>query len=186
MGFPHEKVLISVGIQKMVNAKAAGITFTLNPINGDLSKILISGSWGLGEPVVSGEVTPDEWMIDKVTFEIVRRTLAPKKIEHVVDPATGKVVVADVPQERQDTFCLSDDEIIELARISKRVEEHYRVAQDSEWAIARDLSFPENVFMLQTRPETVWSQRKTEPKVEKGVNALDYMLTVLKTGKKLT
>ncbi len=184
-GFEHEKVSMSVGVQKMVKASCAGVVFTLNPVNGDLSKILLSGSWGLGEAVVSGTVTPDEWMVDKVTFEILRRRMGPKTIEHVVDPTTGEVVVNEVPSERQNVFCLSDDELIELARISKRIEEHYGVAQDIEWAIDRELPFPENVFILQTRAETAWSQREREAKVEKGTSPLAYILRVITTGEKL-
>ena len=163
MGFPHEKVLISVGVQKMVNAKAAGVMFTLNPLNGDPSKIVIEGSWGLGEMVVSGNVTPDKYMVDKVTFEILERTISPKTVECVFDPSKGELVHVEVPPERQRVPCLNDQEIVELARIAKSIEEHYGCAQDIEWAIDKDLEFPENVFILQSRPETVWSQRKREP-----------------------
>jgi pyruvate,water dikinase len=73
MGFPHEKVLISVGVQKIVDARAAGVTFTLNPTNGDPSKVVIEGNWGLGETVVSGICNPDKFVVDKVTREIERK-----------------------------------------------------------------------------------------------------------------
>ena len=75
--FPHEKVLISVGIQKMVNSRAAGVMFTLNPTDGDISKVVIEGSWGLGETVVSGSVNPDKFVVDKVMGEINERTISP-------------------------------------------------------------------------------------------------------------
>lgn len=159
MGFPHEKVLISVGVQKMANAKTAGVMFTLNPANGDRSKIAIDANWGLGESVVSGVVTPDNFLVDKVTFDIIRRTASPKLIEYEPDPEAGRVQILDVPPERQTQLCLSDEEVITLAELGKRIEQHYGMPQDIEWAIDRDLRFPDNVVVLQSRPETVWSQR---------------------------
>jgi len=166
MGFLHNKVLISVGVQTMVDAKTAGVIFTLNPANGDRSKIMVGGSWGLGESVVSGEVTSDEWKVDKVVFEIVHATISSKRIERIVDQNSEKVITADVSSERQDTPCLSNEEVIELAKLGKRIERHYGSAQDIEWAIAKDLPFPQNIFIVQARPETVWSERKVESKLK--------------------
>ncbi len=160
--FPHEKVLISVGIQKMVNSKAAGVMFTLNPTDGDISKVVIEGSWGLGETVVSGSVNPDKFVVDKVMLEINERTISTKHIECVYDLEQGKVIDADVAEDIQCTCCLADDEIKALVRAAKNIENHYGRPMDIEWAIDKDLSFPENVFIVQARPETVWSQRKTE------------------------
>ena len=160
--FPHEKVLISVGIQKMVNSKAAGVMFTLNPTDGDVSKVVIEGSWGLGETVVSGSVNPDKFVVDKVMLEINERTISTKHIECVYDLEQGKVIDADVAEDIQCTCCLADDEIKALVRAAKNIENHYGRPMDIEWAIDKDLSFPENVFIVQARPETVWSQRKTE------------------------
>jgi len=166
MDFPHEKVFISVGIQKMVDAKTAGVMFTLNPTNGDRSKIMIGGCWGLGESLVSGEVTSDEWMVDKVVLEIIKSTISPKGIERIVDQNSQKVITGDIPSDRQDIPCLGREEIIELARLGKRIEQHYGSAQDIEWAIAKDLPFPQNIFIVQTRPETVWSGEKAESKLK--------------------
>jgi pyruvate,water dikinase len=162
MGFPHEKVLISVGVQKIVDAKAAGVMFTLNPVNGDPSKVIIEGSWGLGEPVVSGQVNPDKFVVDKVTKEIVR-TISQKWIECIFDPQKGMVCHLDIPHERQESQCIEDQEIHELARYAKRIEEYYGSPQDIEWAIDQHKPFPFNIFMVQSRPETVWSQKKKEP-----------------------
>jgi pyruvate,water dikinase len=159
-GFAHDKVLISVGIQKMVNARAAGVLFTLNPVDGDESKIAIEGTWGLGEAIVSGVVTPDSWQLDKGELKVIHRRASVKTVEHVVDLKAGEVVVRDIPPQRQSTFCLSDEEAIELARIAKGIEQHYGIAQDMEWAIDQELPFPQNMFIVQTRPETVWSPRK--------------------------
>lgn len=160
--FPHEKVLISVGVQKMVNSKAAGVMFTINPTDGDISKVVIEGSWGLGETVVSGSVNPDKFVVDKVMLEINERTISTKHIECVYDLEQGKVVDADVAEDVQCTCCLADDEIKALVHSAKNIEKHYGRPMDIEWAIDKDIGFPENMFIVQARPETVWSQRKTE------------------------
>ena len=165
--FPHEKVLISVGIQKMVNSRAAGVIFTINPINGDPSKVVIEGSWGLGETVVGGTVNPDKFVVDKVVMEINEKTISAKHIKCVYDPGRGEVVNVDVESDMQSKCCLEQQEIKELAKIAKEIEKHYGRAMDIEWAIDKDFSFPENVFIVQARPETVWSQRKTESVIGK-------------------
>jgi pyruvate,water dikinase len=166
-GFKHEEVFISVGVQKMVNAKAAGVIFTLDPVTGELGKIVIEANWGLGEAVVSGSVTPDHYVVDKQTLNIVEKQIVKKTIEYIRDPETGNTVHANVPAERQEQPCLTDKEIKRLAEIARTIEEHYGKAQDIEFAIDRDLSFPENVFIVQSRPETVWSAKKVELTVEK-------------------
>jgi len=165
-GFRHEDVLISVGVQKMVNAKTAGVMFTLNPVTGDPNQIIIEGNWGLGEAVVSGAVTPDYFLVDKAATRIVEHKIAKKTVEYIRDPETGKTIHADVPSERQEVSCLKDEEILKLAELGKRIEEHYGIAQDVEWAIDRDSSFPENIFIVQSRPETVWSLKKAEERLE--------------------
>ena len=160
MNFVHEDVYISVGIQKMANSKTAGVMFTLNPINGDRSKIAIDASWGLGESVASGEVTPDNFLVDKVTLEIRQRTSSNKLIEYVPDPKTGIVHKTPVADELQQAICLSDEEIIVLSKLAKQIEKHYGVPQDIEFAIDQDIPFPDNVMIVQSRPETVWSRKK--------------------------
>jgi pyruvate,water dikinase len=166
-GFKHEQVLISVGVQKMVNAKAAGVMFTINPVTGEPNQIVIEGNWGLGESVVSGSVTPDDYILDKKTLKIIERKIQKKTVEYVKDPKTGKTIHADVPAKRQTQPCLTDKEIAKLAELAKRIEKHYGgQPQDIEWAIDKDLSFPENIFIVQSRPETVWSVKKTPPEIE--------------------
>ena len=166
-GFKHEDVLISVGVQQMVNAKVAGVTFTINPVTGEPNQIVIEANWGLGESVVSGAVTPDDYIVDKNTLEILERRVAKKTVEYVRDPKTGKTIHVDVPAERQNQPCLTDEEIIKLAELAKRIEEHYEGRpQDIEWAIDRDIPFPENVIIVQSRPETVWSLKMAPPKIE--------------------
>ncbi|MGD8522708.1 MAG: PEP/pyruvate-binding domain-containing protein [Desulfobacterales bacterium] len=163
--FEHEKVLISVGVQKMVNSRAAGVMFTINPTDGDISKVVIEGSWGLGETVVSGSVNPDKFVVDKVMMEINERSISTKHIECVYDVDKGEVVNADVDETMQCECCMEDQEIKALVKIAKEIEAHYGRAMDIEWAIDKDFSFPENMFIVQARPETVWSQRKTESKM---------------------
>jgi len=161
-GFAHEKVFLSVGVQKMVNSKAAGVLFTINPVTGDPGQIVIDGNWGLGEAVVSGSVTPDAFVVDKKTLRIIDRRLAKKTVQYIRDPNTGKTVHAEVPLAQQEQPCISDEEILKLSELAKRIEEHYGKPQDIEWAIDRDLPWPINVFMVQSRPETVWSQKAAE------------------------
>ncbi len=165
--FPHEKVLISVGIQKMVNSKAAGVMFTINPTDGDPSKVVIEGSWGLGETVVSGSVNPDKFVVDKVIMEASEKTISNKHIECVYDPDKREVVNADVDPNKQDACCLEDMEIKALVKMGKEIEAHYGRPMDVEWAIDKDMPFPENMFIVQARPETVWSQRKSESVIGK-------------------
>jgi len=159
-GFDHMQVALSVAVQKMVNAKCAGVMFTIHPATGDRSKIVIEGNWGLGESVVSGSVTPDTFLVDKQTKNVVDRKIAKKAVEYVRDPSTGKTIHRQVPDARQNVACLTDEEIVRLTDLGLRIEDHYGSAQDIEWSIDRDLPFPQNVFIVQSRPETVWSVKK--------------------------
>jgi pyruvate, water dikinase len=161
----EDSVLMSVVVQKMVNAKVAGVAMTLNPINGDRSKIVLDASWGLGEAVVSGEVTPDNFLVDKVMMEIVKSNISNKHIEHVPDKEARCVVVKDITDDRANKACLTDFEVKEVCRMAKIVERHYGCPQDIEWAIDADLPEGQNLTLLQSRPETVWSQKKTTPSV---------------------
>jgi pyruvate,water dikinase len=156
--------LISVAVQKMVNSRSAGVMFTIHPVTGERDKIVIEGSWGLGESVVAGKVTPDEWVVDKNTLQILERRISEKTREIVRDPVTGRNVEREVEPERRTAPCLSDDEVRKLAELAVRIEKHYGRAMDIEWAIDRDLKFPENVFIVQARPETVWSAKQAEAK----------------------
>ena len=123
----------------MVNSRAAGVMFTLNPTNGDLSKVVIEGNWGLGETVVSGSVNPDKFVVDKVVMETTERTISTKHIECVYDPEKGETVDADVDEEMQCICCLEDKEIKELVTMAKNIEAHYGTPMDIEWAIDKDL-----------------------------------------------
>jgi pyruvate,water dikinase len=144
-----------VAVQQMVPARSAGVMFTLDPVNGDRSKIVIEGCWGLGEGVVSGDVTPDRFRVDKVTLELLERTISVQTEEHRFDEETGTVRMLPVEAERGERPCLSDDEVLKLAELGKRAERHKRAPQDLEWAVDRD----GRLHLLQARPETVWSTK---------------------------
>ncbi len=186
MGFDHEQVAISVGIQKMANSFTAGVMFTLNPSNGDRSQIVIDSNFGFGESVVSGEVTPDNFIVDKISLDIVKRTISKKEIYYTVDPVKQKAVLSEQPHERQKEQSAIDTDIIELARMGKIIEKHYGCPQDIEWAIDKDLPSMGNVFILQSRPETVWSSKKPDASVKKEKkSAMDSIVASLMAGQPL-
>ncbi len=157
-------VLMSVAVQKMVNASAAGVAMTLNPIDGDRTKIVIDSSWGLGEPVVSGEITPDNFTVEKVLLEITKRIISEKDHELVADPAARCTVERVVEPERRTLPSLTDEQVIAVAKLSKSLERSMGCPQDVEWALDADLPDGENLVALQSRPETVWSQKAKAPK----------------------
>lgn len=166
-GFPHEKVFISVGVQKMVNSRAAGVMFTINPVTGNRDEIVIEGNFGLGETVVSGAVNPDDFVLDKATSVIKERRISKKTVKYVRDPKTGKTIHLDIPEAEQKLVCVTDNEIFKLAELAKRIEKHYGKPMDIEWAIDGDLDFPENMMLVQARPETIFGTKNLEgPKME--------------------
>jgi pyruvate,water dikinase len=174
---PEQHVAMAVVVQRMVNARCSGVMFTRSPTTGDRSVISIEGSWGLGSAVVSGEVTPDKYVIGKVTGEIVKRVVSQKSTQHVPDPQGG-VRTQPVAEELQSAPCLTDAQIVELARIAKQVERHYGAPQDIEWAIEED------IFLLQSRPETVWASREKAPVAAPKAKPFDHVLSLL-SGRRL-
>ncbi|MGC9105669.1 MAG: pyruvate, water dikinase [Thermoprotei archaeon] len=168
-GIDHTQVSMAVVVQKMVNSRAAGVMFTLHPATGDRNYIVIEGSWGLGEAVVGGKVTPDEAVVRKADLAIESKRTSHKRMKIVYDPAARRNVEVNLEGNPEaDQFCLTDDEIKELARMGLEIEKHYGRPMDVEWAIDADMKFPENVFIVQARPETYWSSRTAkEEKAEK-------------------
>jgi len=154
-GYGQHGAAMSVGVQQMVRPRAAGVAFTLNPLDGDRSQIAIDASWGFGEAVVSGEVTPDNFLVDKVMGTVSRRTISAKTLEYRLT-ADDQVTAVEIDNERRLIPCLTDDEIAAVARLARRAEKHYRCPQDVEWAIDETTG---DVLLLQSRPETVWSRR---------------------------
>ncbi|HXY05853.1 MAG TPA: PEP/pyruvate-binding domain-containing protein [Burkholderiaceae bacterium] len=185
-GFDESSVAISVGVQKMANSFTAGVMFTVHPTNGDRSVIVIDSNFGFGESVVSGEVTPDHFVVNKVTLDIIDRTISQKEICYTVDAKEQKSKAMEVPLERQMVQSLIDDEITELAWMGKQIEKHYGRPMDIEWAVDKDLPAGGNIFILQARPETAWSEKRQAPVASPGTSAMDYILVGMLTGRRIS
>jgi pyruvate,water dikinase len=152
-------VLMAVGVQKMVNAAAAGVAMTLDPVTGDRTKIVIDSAFGLGEPVVSGEITPDNFVVEKVMLTVTRRRIAAKDFELVADRAARTTVERLIEPARRMQSSLTDGQVIAVAKLAKALEKTNGCPQDVEWAFDADLPEGENLLALQSRPETVWSRK---------------------------
>ncbi len=147
-GFDHSVVNIAVVVQRMVDAEKSGVMFTSHPSTGE-KKLIIEAAWGLGEAVVSGSVSPDNYVVDRETGEVVDVTVADKKTMMEKDDETGETVERAVPDEDREAQVLDEADISRLVELGERVEDHYGTPQDVEWAIVAG-----EVFMLQSRPIT--------------------------------
>lgn len=156
---PEAGVAMAVVVQVMVDAKCAGVMFTRSPLTGDKSVIAIEGAWGLGSSVVSGEVTPDKWVLGKITGEISQRDISDKHAKQVPAQGGGIIEVALEGDERTAP-CLTDDELMALREVGRKVERHYGKPQDIEWAVNKQ----GEILLLQSRPETVWSVKDAQAK----------------------
>jgi pyruvate,water dikinase len=150
---------MGVAVQLMVDAEVSGVMFTCNPVTGDPSMVAVNAAWGLGIAVVGGELTPDDYLVSKVTGEVVRRTVSDKSIEYVADPGGRGTVRLEVPAERRGIPCIGEAELAALVDVARRIEEHYGSHQDVEWAIARRKALPESLIVLQSRPVTTLPER---------------------------
>ncbi|MBX0325099.1 phosphoenolpyruvate synthase [Halomicroarcula sp. F13] len=147
-GFAHEDVDIAVVVQRMVDAEKSGVMFTRHPSTGD-PEITVEAAWGLGEAVVSGAVSPDNYTYDRKAESVETVTVATKKTKHVRDDETGETVERTVADDRQDERVLDEGELAELHSLGELIEDHYEQPQDVEWAITEG-----NVYLLQSRPIT--------------------------------
>ena len=152
--FEHMKVKIAVPVQKMVQSEFSGVMFTVEPVTSDRSKITVEAIVGLGEGLVSGEISPDMYIVDKATMRIVEKRVAEQGRQLSRTAVGAGKGIADiswqeVPSSLRSSQKLSDDEIIQVAEIGKRIEEHYGFPQDIEWA-KEDHKF----YIVQTRPVT--------------------------------
>ena len=154
-GFDRDEVLISVGVQKMVKARSSGVMFTVNPSNGDQSKVRIESNWGLGEAVVSGIVTPDSFLVDKPVYKIVDRNVPDKDVMTV--PTEAGTEEVDIGDDKRDVPSVTADELVKLTDLAKTIEQHYDEPQDIEWAI-EEQGDNKQFFILQSRPETTWDK----------------------------
>jgi pyruvate,water dikinase len=171
--FPEEGVAMAVVVQQMVDAMCAGVMFTRSPLTGDKSVITIEGAWGLGSAVVSGEVTPDRWVLGKITGEISVRDISDKQARQVPAPGGGihevenEAAIAGQP-------CLTDPQLMALREVGRKIERHYGKPQDIEWALDQD----GNVLLLQSRPETVWSAKDAAPITKPTDNPLAHVMNI--------
>jgi pyruvate, water dikinase len=167
-----ELAAMCVGVQQMVHPRAAGVAFTLDPVTGDRSKVVIEAVWGLGEGVVSGDVTPDRFRVDKITLELLAQEVAEKQVEHRLDPEAGAVRLLEVEPERRSVACLDGEHVNAIAAEAKRIERHRGAPQDIEWALDQR----GRVHVLQVRPETVWSRRPAKRIAQPGQSGLDRVM----------
>jgi pyruvate,water dikinase len=172
--FPEAGVAMAVVVQQMVDARTAGVMFTRSPTTGDRSVITIEASWGLGSALVGGEVTPDRWVVGKITGEISVREISDKAIQHR-PAAGGGIETVEVPDDLRRAASLSDEELQQLRTTARGIERHYGRPQDIEWAIARGSN---QILLLQSRPETVWSAKEAAPAARAAENPLAHVMSI--------
>lgn len=146
--FNHNDVKISVVVQEMVQSEKAGVMFTVNPVNNNRSEMIIEGSYGLGESVVSGKVTPDTYTIKKTPFSILSINIGSKSTA-IIQGKDGKNIEIETSRQQQDVQLLNEKELKELASLGMKIEQHYNIPQDIEWGISK-----KKVYILQSRPIT--------------------------------
>jgi pyruvate,water dikinase len=172
LGAADSEPAMGVAVQLMVDAEVSGVMFTCNPVSGDPSMVALNASWGLGIAVVSGELTPDDYLVSKVTGEVVRETVSDKDVEYVPDAAGRGTVRIEVPRERRDEPCLGPERLAALLDLARLVERHFGSHQDIEWAIARGRSLPDSLLVLQARPVTTLP----DPSPKLSVSALSLVM----------
>lgn len=161
-GYDHLSLALSAVVQMMVFSKAAGVMFTVNVANGDDKNIMIEGAWGLGEYVVGGIVTPDSYIVSKADMKILSATVNEQDVK-LVRKVGGDTEEVPVPEGDRKKQTLTNSQILELAGYAKKIEAHYGCYMDMEWGIdERD----GKIWILQARPETVWSRRNKEKKAQ--------------------
>lgn len=161
--FPHDQVALSATIQMMVFSKASGVMFSVNVGTGDDTKIIVDSVWGLGEYLVQGTVTPDDFLIDKETLKIVSKDVTTKNIALKRLP-DGGVAEQIVPTDQANQPSLTDEQVKELAGYAKAIEKHYGCYMDMEFALDEKTN---KLWLVQARPETVWSQKNKNQLIEK-------------------
>ena len=172
--FNIENPAMGVTIQQMVDAAISGVMFTCNPVSGDRSMVAINASWGLGLAVVGGEVTPDDYLVSKVTGEVVKHTISDKAVQYVPG-ATGTKRV-DVPKDRRTESCLDDAKLATLVAMAKHIERHFGAPQDIEWAF----DHRGELFILQSRPVT--GLAKPEPQAPAPTSAMSMIFSKFGAG----
>ena len=179
LGMPERDLAMAVVVQRMVRPRAAGVMFTRSPVSGDRSVVAIEGTWGLGSALVAGDVTPDGFVVSKITGEITGRRVSAKERVHSFIPNGRGVTVTDAPADLRDAPCLTDGEIRALASVARAVEAHYGVPQDIEWAVLDEAApAAERIVLLQSRPETVWAAKAARPVAAPKSRPADHVLAL--------
>lgn len=174
-GFDHFKVGIAVPIQKMVQSDVSGIMFSINPVNNNADTVIVEAVWGLGETIVQGMVTPDHYVVKKKKWEISKVQKVKQTKEMV--RKLGKTRVFPVPITRQNKRKLSDDQIVALAKLAVKLQEHYNVPQDIEWAVENG-----HIYVVQTRPITTMKAVEDRQALDASVQRLLSDMKVLLEG----
>ncbi|MBS0629655.1 MAG: phosphoenolpyruvate synthase [Verrucomicrobia bacterium] len=156
-GFVHEKVALSIGVQKMVRSDlgSSGVMFTIDTETGFPKVVVINSAYGLGENVVQGTIEPDEFMVFKPLMAIIEKKLGAKEHKLIYSKSGTKNV--KVTQKQGRRFSLTDEQILQLAKWAVAIEKHYNKPMDIEWALDGK---SKELFIVQARPETVQSQKK--------------------------
>jgi phosphoenolpyruvate synthase/pyruvate phosphate dikinase len=179
LGGSDAEAAMGVTVQLMVDAEVSGVLFTCNPVSGDPSMVAINASWGLGLAVVGGEVTPDDFLVSKVTGEVVREHVHAKDVEYVPDAGGRGAVRVAVPDERRSASCLDADALAVLVQLGRRIESYFGSHQDVEWAIARGRELPAGLFVVQSRPVTAVPRHREQAAPE---SALSLVMTMFGAG----
>ncbi len=156
---PMEKAPIGVAVLKMVEAKAAGVVLTVMPNSGDTSKVVVEGNWGLGESVVSGEINPDQFIVDKESG--CMECTVNQKTKMIVYHDSG-TITSDVPADIQSKACVDTEELNEIVRIAKEVESYFQCPQDMEWVLDCTQCCPDNLYWVQARPAKIAKVKENE------------------------
>ena len=176
---PERDLAMAVVVQRMVRPRAAGVMFTRSPVSGDRSVVAIEGTWGLGSALVAGDVTPDSFVISKITGEITGRRVRAKERLHSFIPNGRGLTVTATPDSLRGVPCLTDEEIRALASVARRVEAHYGVPQDIEWALLDEAApAADRIVLLQSRPETVWAAKTAPPVAAPKARPADHVLSL--------
>jgi pyruvate, water dikinase len=148
-GFDEKSISIAVVVQKMVNSEKSGVMFTVNPITKVFEDVIIEAAWGLGEGIVSGIVTPDSYIVNKNTKELLEEYISEKEVMVIRDKSLKGVEELEVPEDKRCERVLEQWEIHELVDLANRLEAYFEKPQDVEWAVEKG-----KVYLLQSRPIT--------------------------------
>jgi pyruvate,water dikinase len=164
---------LAVGVLELVDARSAGVAFTLDPVTGNRGVCVVEGNWGFGESVVAGHVTPDHWTVDRADGRVRSARVGTKLTWAATDPESGRVVLSPLPDHLIGEACLTDEEVRYICERAAAIETATGgVPQDVEWTVAWNLPFPDSVYFLQHRPETTWATPPGTAPVESGSVAI--------------